>query len=223
MRTTHRTVRRRGPSPREGASETVRRSGSRASSRRTRKDILGASKRVLATHGYARFTLRRVAREAGVTVGNLVYHYPTKRTLVRALIALLIDEYSGQIASRMNGAPGRSPAALSALITWLMRDSVSTETSRLFREFWTLALHDPFVARAMDRFYAEVQETAALHLRHGFPRLSKSAVRGIVQLMGIISEGANVLYATARRPTAPLKQVATLASDLLVHAATRSR
>jgi hypothetical protein len=100
-----------------------------------------------------------------------------------------------------------------------MRDSVSTQTSRLFREFWTIALHDPFIAKAIDGFYAEVQETAAMHLRHNFPDLPPASVRAIVQLMGIISEGSNVLYGTTRKPTAPLGRVTKLACSLLVQAA----
>ena len=199
------------------------RSGSRASSERTRAEILRAAKRVLATDGYARFTLRRVAREASLTVGNLAYHYPSKRTLVRALIMLLIDEYRSQIDARMRTAPSHSPRAFRSLVAWLMRDSVSAQTSRLFREFWTIALHDPVIAATIDRFYAEVQETASTRLRRNFPNLSPRSVREIVQLMGIISEGSNVLYGTARSPTAPLDRVTRLAGTLLVQAAQQLR
>jgi len=134
------------------------RSGSRASGERTRVEILRAAKRVLATDGYARFTLRRVAGEAGLTVGNLAYHYPSKRNLVRALIMLLIEEYRMQVDARLRSAPSRSPGAFRALVSWLIRDSVSTQTSRLFREFWTIALHDPVIANAIDRLYAEVRK-----------------------------------------------------------------
>ncbi|HEY6483981.1 MAG TPA: helix-turn-helix domain-containing protein [Steroidobacteraceae bacterium] len=198
------------------------RSGSRASGERTRIEILRAAKRVLATDGYARLTLRRVAAEAALTVGNLAYHYPSKRNLVRALIMLLIEEYRIQVTTHLRTARSRSPGAFRSLVTWLMRDSVSTQTSRLFREFWTIALHDPVIARAIDRFYAEVQATASMHLRHNFPHLPPRSVREIVQLMGIISEGSNVLYATARAPTAPLGRVSKLACSLLVQAAQQS-
>ncbi|HEY3783845.1 MAG TPA: TetR/AcrR family transcriptional regulator [Steroidobacteraceae bacterium] len=198
------------------------RSGSRASGERTRIEILRAAKRVLATQGYAHFTLRRVAGEAELTVGNLAYHYPSKRNLVRALIMLLIEEYRSQVAAHMRVAPSQSPGAFRSLVAWLMRDSASTQTSRLFREFWTIALRDPFIAKAIDRFYVEVQETASQHLRHNFPNLPPASCRAIVQLMGIISEGSNVLYGTARRPTAPLGKVTRLACSLLVLAAQQS-
>jgi AcrR family transcriptional regulator len=160
-----------------------------------------------------------VASEAGLTVGNLAYHYPSKRNLVRALIMLLIEEYRMQVDAHLLSTPSGSPGAFMSLVSWLMRDSVSTQTSRLFREFWTIALHDPVIANAIDRFYAEVQETASKHLRHNFPSLPQRSVREIVQLMGIISEGSNVLYGTARSPTAPLGRVVKLACAVLVGAA----
>jgi AcrR family transcriptional regulator len=199
------------------------RSGSRASGERTRLEILRAAKHVLATQGYARFRLRSVAAAAGLTVGNLAYHYPSKRQLVRALIPQLIDEYRVQIDTHLRTAKQRPASGFGALVVWLMRDSVSPQTSRLFRELWTIALHDEFIATAVDSFYAEVQETAAAHLRRNFPDLPTPTARAIVQLMGIISEGSNVLYATARRPTAPLSRVTRLAADLLVQAAQDSR
>jgi AcrR family transcriptional regulator len=223
MRTTRSTMSTNPPGPSTGGSAPRSpRRGRRASGDRTRTEILRAAKHVLATDGYARFTLRGVAKEAGLTVGNLAYHYRSKRTLVRALIMLLIEEYRAQIDVHMHTAPSGSPDAFRSLVTWLMRDSVSARTSRLFREFWTIALHDPVIARTIDRFYVEVQETAALRLRQNFPNLPAHSVEEIVQLMGIISEGANVLYATAQTPTAPLDRVTRLASSLLVQAAQQS-
>lgn len=198
------------------------RSGSRVSGQRTRQKILRAAKRVLATQGYARFTLRCVAGEAGLTVGNLAYHYRSKRSLVRALIMQLMAEYRDQVGKQLRSSPKRSPKAFRSLVTWLMKDSVSRQTSRLFREFWTIALHDAFIANAVDGFYAEVQETMAALVRQHFPDLSRNAAREIVQLMGIISEGSNVLYATARTPTAPFRGVSRLACTLLVQAAQRT-
>jgi AcrR family transcriptional regulator len=197
-------------------------SGSRASSERTRSEILLAAKTVLATDGFARFSLRRVAGIAGLTVGNLAYHYRSKRDLVHALIESLIDEYRNQVGTYLRSPKSRSPKGFGALVEWMMHDSVSPLTSRLFREFWTIALHDEFIATAIDDFYVEVHETTSQLLRQNFPNLTSCMAQDIVQLMGIISEGSNVLYATARVSTAPMNRVARLASTLLVQAAEQS-
>ena len=203
----------------DAGSARAPKSGSRASSERTRLVILHAAKRVLATDGYARFTMRRVASAAGLTVGNLAYHYPSKRELVHALITSLIGEYREQVLTYLNHATGGASKGLGALVDWMIRDSVSVQTSRLFRELWTIAMHDEIIAAAVDRFYAEVHATAAERLRDNLPHLSAKGARGLVQLMGIISEGSNVLYAKTQQPFAPLNDVARLASELLEQAA----
>jgi AcrR family transcriptional regulator len=181
-----------------------------------------AAKTVLATDGFARFSLRRVAGIAGLTVGNLAYHYRSKRELVHALIESLIDEYRNQVDAYLRSPKSRSAKGFGALVEWMMHDSVSPVTSRLFRELWTIALHDEFIATAIDDFYVEVHETTSQLLRQNFPNLTSRMAQDIVQLMGIISEGSNVLYATARVSTAPMSRVARLASTLLVQAAKQS-
>lgn len=198
---------------------TTPRSGSRASSVRTKHRILRAAKSVLADNGYAKFTLRQVAAKSGVTVGNIAYHYPSKRELVRALITLLIQDYRVQVETFLRASAKRSSNAFAALVVWLMQDSVSRQTNRLFREFWSIALRDPVIATAMDRFYEEIQQTATSKLQESFPDLPLRRARAIAQLMGIVSEGSNVLYGTAQRPVAPLSDVSDLAAALLVHAA----
>ena len=197
-------------------------SGSRASSERTRSEILRAAKGVLATDGFARFSLRRVAKLAGLTVGNLAYHYPSKRDLVHALIKSLIEEYRTQVDTYLRSPRRRSRRSFAALVVWMMRDSVSVQTSRIFREFWTLAMHDELIAAAIDGFYTEVHKTTAILLRKNFPNLTLRTAKDIVQLMALISEGANVLYATARAPIPPMRRVSRLASMLLVQAAGQS-
>jgi AcrR family transcriptional regulator len=195
------------------------RSGSRASGQKTRQEILRAAKHVLATEGHARFTLRRVAKEADLTVGNLAYHYRSKRELIRALIGLLVADYRREEEIRLRSASKRSSKALGSLLAWLMQDSVSPETSRMFRELWTMALHDPFVANAIDRFYAEVNETVTAVVRRHFPNMRASRAREFVQLIGVLCEGSNVMYATAKRPIAPFRRVCRLACSMLVEAA----
>ena len=46
--------------------------------RMTSETILHAAESVMIEAGYHNFSIRRVASAAGVTVGNLQYHFPTK-------------------------------------------------------------------------------------------------------------------------------------------------
>jgi AcrR family transcriptional regulator len=183
----------------------------------TRSQILKAARHVLATAGYARLSMRAVAREAHVAVGNVVYYFPSKRSLMHAVIMALLAHYKSNAGQYLRNAGGKSGFA--ELLRWYMSDSVARETSRVFRELWTMALHDPAIAKAMDRFYDELHHLAATRLRVAWPGLSRQRARDIAQLLGTISEGTNPIYATAPRSARSLARVGQLAGELLIHAA----
>ncbi|WP_280364538.1 TetR/AcrR family transcriptional regulator [Nocardia wallacei] len=69
-----------------GESETPGRRRPRADARRNREALLAAADEVFATGG-ADAPLEHVARRAGVGVGTLYGHFPTRRALIAALLA----------------------------------------------------------------------------------------------------------------------------------------
>ena len=172
---------------------------------------------MLATAGYARLSMRAVAREAHVAVGNVVYYFPSKRSLMHAVIMGLLAHYKVNAGKYLRSASGNTGFA--ELLRWYMSDSVAREISHVFRELWTMALHDPAIAKAMDRFYGELHRLAAERLRAAWPGLSRQRARDIAQLLGTISEGANPIYATTSRSAKSLARVAQLAGELIMHAA----
>lgn len=192
-------------------------SGRKARANDTRSKILAAARHVLATAGYARLSMRAVAREAHVAVGNVVYYFPSKRSLMHAVIMGLLDHYKINAREYLRNAGAGNGFA--ELLRWYMSDSVSWEMSRVFRELWTMALHDPAIAGAMNRFYDELHRLAAARLRAAWPQLSRQRAHDIAQLLGTVSEGTNPIYATTSRSASSLARVAQLAGELLIHAA----
>ena len=57
---------------------------------KTKADLLKAARAVLLSGGIARLSMDRVAEQAGVSKGAIMYHFPTKR----ALQAALIEDYA---------------------------------------------------------------------------------------------------------------------------------
>jgi AcrR family transcriptional regulator len=184
----------------------------------TRDGILAAAREVLFRQGYEQLTTRRVAERAGITVGNLTYHFPSKRELLRALIQRLVAEYSAGI-ERFFADLGLPPEQkFKALIEWLMADSVVPESNRIFRELWAMALHDQFVARAIDDFYDEAIERIAQVLCHSYAGLSKASADAIAHLLATISEGSGVLYGTRQTRTIDHAATTALAVEVLATA-----
>ncbi|MGI5203476.1 TetR/AcrR family transcriptional regulator [Spirillospora sp. CA-108201] len=71
-----------------------------------REALLDAAESVLFEQGTQALTLSAVADRAGVSKGGLLYHFPTKEELVRAMVARVIEEFDGLIASHDDGTPG---------------------------------------------------------------------------------------------------------------------
>ena len=61
--------------------------------KRNRQVILGAALEVFSTHGFAGATLDRIAEAAGLSKPNLLYYFPSKEAIHRALISETLDTW----------------------------------------------------------------------------------------------------------------------------------
>jgi AcrR family transcriptional regulator len=174
---------------------------------------------VLATEGYAGFTTRAVANAADITPGNLTYHYKTQRSLVRAVITGLIDDYAHQMEGEIKNSLSEPREGFAKIVAFLINDSTTPHTSRLFRELWAMALHDPFVAQAIDGLYDVMLPKLANLLRICRPGLSEKRSVEIILLLHMICEGANPIFGTTQRKGASVAQVTKLAVTALLNAA----
>ena len=82
----------------------------RADARANRQDLLAAAGRLIATQGAA-MSLRGVAQEAGVGVGTLYRHFPTRRDLLDAVLEDVVARTGGILRPSSTGRPGTSAAA----------------------------------------------------------------------------------------------------------------
>lgn len=55
----------------------------------TKKIILAAARKIAVKDGVAQLTIEAVAKQAGVSKGGVLYHYPSKKKLIMALM----DQY----------------------------------------------------------------------------------------------------------------------------------
>jgi len=185
----------------------------------TREGILAAAREVLFRHGHERFTTRKVAALAGMTVGNLTYHFPSKRQLLSSLIQRLLDEYTVAIEGFFADLSVPVEQEFKALIEWLMNDASTPTSNRLFRELWAMAVHDRFLARAIDDFYDQAIERIAQMLRAANPAMSPESAFTIAHLVAMVSEGTGIIYGTRLTRAASHAAVKALAVEVLTGAA----
>jgi len=81
-----------------------------------RDGILDAAQRVAARDGAGHVTLDAVAREAGVSKGGVLYHFPGKDALIAGMLERLIAEFEAEIARRRAEYAGGPNPSLRAMI-----------------------------------------------------------------------------------------------------------
>ena len=124
----------------------------------TKQGILDAAIAVLQTVGTEGMTMRKVAAEAGMSLGNLQYHYKSKP----ALLAGLAEHYFAACASMLDdyqlGPEGGSKKEqLHGLVAFLLDhvDHIS-DMCRIFREMWALAAREDAMHGQLIDYYRVV-------------------------------------------------------------------
>jgi AcrR family transcriptional regulator len=99
----------------------------RADARRNRERLLSAARTVFATNG-ANASLQVIAREAGVGIGTLYRHFPSRENLYTAVYEHEVDQLVALAASRT-----QAPDPVAALRDWLQAlvSLVATKTGMI--------------------------------------------------------------------------------------------
>ncbi len=113
--------------------------------------ILKAAEDILIDTGYHNFSLRKVATQAGISLGNLQYYFRTKQSLTSALLDNIIEDYLN-VFDELRGQ-GSPKEQLSKIIAHVISDLNTKRTSVFFPEVWSLSNHEEGITEAMDRMY----------------------------------------------------------------------
>lgn len=85
----------------------------------TRRTIAEAAMRLFRRDGYEGTTMRAVAREAGVSVGNAYYYFSSKEHLIQAFYDGLQEEHAAAAAEVLAARSGFAERLEGVLLAWL--------------------------------------------------------------------------------------------------------
>lgn len=129
-----------------------------ASAPNTRAQIIEAAIQVLQSFGTEGLTMRKVAGEAEISLGNLQYHFKDKASLMAGLAEHYFAECS-EMLDRYERAPstGSREEDLNHLLQFLLghvdHAEEITEMCRVFREMWALSSRDSEIHRQLNDYY----------------------------------------------------------------------
>jgi AcrR family transcriptional regulator len=106
-----------------------------------RERLLQVAQEIVTDVGAAHMTLDTVSAKAGVSKGGLLYHFPTKEALIRALIKSYIANFHAVILRELGRQPKGSLREIKAhIVAVAKRDA---KTKRLGAALLLAAAHDP--------------------------------------------------------------------------------
>lgn len=187
----------------------------RNDSPKTVDSILDSAYQILVTNGYAGFTMRLVAQSAGISPGNLTYHFPRKNTLLRALITRIMEDYSRQLDALFSDSDISSEQQTERLVHWVLMDDTTEGTVRISREIWAMALHDDDIRDAVDDFYDILMERLVNWLQLSHPNTKKATLAEMAHILVQLAEGTAILFGTRRKRTVSIERIIELVTQLL--------
>ncbi|MFX3631379.1 MAG: TetR/AcrR family transcriptional regulator [Candidatus Pristimantibacillus sp.] len=69
-----------------------------------RYEILSAASNIVKIHGVEKLTLQAVAKEAGISKGGLLHHFPNKEALIKGIVEELTDRFVNDVNNRASNA-----------------------------------------------------------------------------------------------------------------------
>ena len=185
--------------------------------------ILLAAEKLLVDEGYHNFSLRKVAATAGLTLGNLQYYFPTKDSLIKAMLDNCIQRYLDMF-ERLRSEAGSDPEEqFVAVISEILRDLNSKYTTVFFPEVWSLANHDDHATEFMDAMYEKYRLVLVEIIALVNPALSAEQHRRLAIFISSSMEG-HTMFIGHKKPwkkeTENIVAMATQSFLWLIHSGT---
>lgn len=118
----------------------------------TKQDIMACARRLFEEHGYNGVSMREIARELGISVGNLTYHFKKKENLLEAMI----------LDPDRAGNPPPAPQTLEDLTAYFRHLLEVQQTYAFyFDSYHQLAQTSPLLAAIQQKMLGQVMEDLA--------------------------------------------------------------
>ena len=155
--------------------------------------ILESARDILIEEGFASFSMRKVAHQCEISLGNLSYYYDSKSDLLGDLFDAVIQGYLVDFDEIMKNPDLSIDQKFLLIVKLVMEDLSTRETTHLFPELWARANHDQSAKKAMEHVYRNERDIF-IELVNGLnPRLSLDECK-IVALFIVSSMEGHTMF-----------------------------
>lgn len=132
----------------------------------TRREELGTALwRVVAQDGIEAASLRRVAREAGWSVGSVRHYFASQQALLAFAMELVVEQVTARVRRRLDEHEGDPDLALTLACEVLPLDDERRVEARVWLAFTALAAVSPAFGAVYTQAHTGVRQLSAIALR----------------------------------------------------------
>lgn len=169
----------------------------------TLRDILAAARRVFVRDGHAGLSMRKVADEAGVAVGNVNYYFDSKRALLEATLREALADY---VEAHIAQFEATRDAPLDILLNVINFYVSNGRTShQLFFQMWGYAASDAGAKDLIRELYRPIGRFIYFLVRAARPDASDARVREITLQLFSLEEGMKLFIGIGPDDSVALK------------------
>ena len=185
---------------RENRPSIVLAKGKTRRSVQTIQKVIKYSFEVFLEEGHAGLTLRKVADRAGIAVGNLTYHFPSKRILLNTIVSEKTAEYLDDHAAQIRKDRDDPLKALLNIVGYHVRRAVND--TDLFYQLWGYAGSSDDARIALHLHYSAFGAIIYLLMYLSNPNLSNNEIRRYTWQIGGLIEGYKIFMGIAQNAEA---------------------
>lgn len=143
----------------------------------SRDKILEAAMNLVREQGVGKLTLDAAAKAAGVSKGGILYHFPNKSALVRAMVTLVIAQWEQQQKAHFDAEPEGPYRFMRASVKSLFDPESSCGSDPIGTALLAGLAHDPDLVEPLRAKYREWMEQSMADAPN-------PALMGVLGLMG---------------------------------------
>jgi AcrR family transcriptional regulator len=154
--------------------------------------ILRAAHELLAFEGYPSFTIRNIAKQAGISVGNVQYYFQSKNALLQELLLFVTERYNREYRRVFSKTADTPKDRFYAFIDFLLSDMTEPLRRGFFFQVWALTPSDNFVEECMEQSFARYRAAVAELISELMPSLSSAELDKRASAIQSLIEGTQL-------------------------------
>ncbi|WP_425409136.1 TetR/AcrR family transcriptional regulator [Hyphococcus sp.] len=154
---------------------------------KTIKRILRAAYDVFTREGHAGLSLRKVADEAGIAVGNLTYHFPAKTVLIETMLREALSDYVEAHLEHLQPDRDTPLESLMKVVEFYVRNARTSH--QFFYQLWGYAGSGEDAKANVRSLYRPIGRFVYYLVKAANPKLTDDEIRRAVLQIFSLEEG----------------------------------